>query len=117
MPDDITAISSDELGLLYGLFVAMCEYLDTATALAEIDSAEAEAYRLHVEAKERLRTSGTVQDKAAKTLNNEAYIEAEQESLVATGKAKLLRARLRGYDRCASALSREMTRRLEASAH
>lgn len=111
MPDDITRISGDQLGTLHAQFVAMADYLEGQVGLADIAAAEEEAYLEHVKAAIRLRKSGTVADKDAKTLNDETFIEAEMSTLRASARAKLLKARLRGYDKCAAALSREITRR------
>lgn len=115
MPPDIAVISSEELGTLHGLFVAFYEYLEEKVALLETDAAEKESYLEHVRAEVRLGKAGTVADKDAKTLNDPRVIEAEQDYLVAAGKARLLKARLRGYDKCAAALSREMSRRQGSS--
>lgn len=115
--DDVTDLGSRELGMLHARFVAVCQWLDTEVARAEIDAARAEAYMKHVAAEVRLSKSGTVADKDAKTLNDSRFSEAELTSLKADAKAKLLRARLKGYERYASALSREMSRReMEARA-
>jgi hypothetical protein len=113
MPDDISHVGADELGELFGRFSAYAAFLEEAVALADIDAGEKEAYLEHIQAKVRLTKSGTVQDKNAKALNSEEYIHCEMESFKAGAKAKLLKARLRGYDKCAAALSREITRRSE----
>lgn len=111
MPDDITSVASDYLGMLHAQFVSYTEYLEAQLALAEIDADEQESYLEHVEAEIRLRKAGTVKDKDSKTKNDLRYIAAEQTALTAKARAKLLKARTRGYERCAAALSREMTRR------
>jgi hypothetical protein len=111
MPSDVTRITNDELGKLHGEFVLMCEWLDWIVAEADLRSASHESYLGHIKAEIRLKKSGTVADKDSKTLNDKKYIEEELKALTLNAKSKLLRARLRGYERCASALSREMTRR------
>lgn len=112
MPEDVTVMGSEYLGMLYARYVAYTEWLESHVALAEIDADEQESYLGHVEAEIRLRKAGTVADKGAKTKNDVRYIAAEQASLAAKAKAKLLKARYKGYERCAAALSREMTRRV-----
>jgi len=112
MPDDVTDLPSDALGTLHAQFVAYTEWMETEVALAEIDSAEADAYLEHVDAEIRLKKAGTVKDKDAKTKNDLRFINTEQAKIIAEAKAKLLKARTKGYERCASALSREMTRRV-----
>lgn len=112
LPDDVTRLGSEQLGTLHAQFVAYVEWLEGETALAEIDADEAEAYLEHVDAEIRLRKAGTVNDKTAKTKNDLRYITTEQAMLTAKARAKLLKARVRGYERCGNALSREMTRRV-----
>lgn len=111
LPRDITQVSSEELGYLYGSFVAYTAYLADQTALAEIDAEKDQGYFDHLKAEVRLRKSGTVADKDAKTLNDPEIQELEQQLLVSQAKARLLKARERGFDKKSNALSREMTRR------
>lgn len=113
MPADISKIAGDDLGELFGQFSAWSAYLEEAVSLADIESEEKSAYLEHVQAKVRLTKSGTVQDKNAKALNSEEYIFHEMEAYKAVAKAKLLKARMRGYDKFVAALSREITRRSE----
>ena len=108
---DPTTLGSHELGALYSAFVAWTEYLEGAWALAEIDAAEAEAYYDRVEAEVRLRKSGTVADKKAKSLNDPTSIEKQMRALTLRAVATLLKARFKGCERTAGGLSREMTRR------
>jgi hypothetical protein len=111
MPNDVTLLSSEELGCLYAQFVAYSEWLSTETSLCRITADELEAYVAHVQAEIRLRKSGTVKDKDNKAQNSPEFIAVEQRLLVAKAKAELLRARFYGVEKCASALSREMSRR------
>lgn len=108
---DPTALPNVELGRLYSEFVAYTEYLESAAALAEINAVEAEAYQEQIGASVRLGKSGTVADKRAKTLCDERYLKAEMRSLELRARATLLKARTKGLERSALALSREMTRR------
>lgn len=108
---DPTTLGSHELGSLYAAFVAWTEYLEGAWALAEIDATEAENYYERVEAEVRLRKSGTVADKKAKSLNDPVSIEKHMRALTLRAVATLLKARFKGCERTASGLSREMTRR------
>ena len=111
MPEDVTLLPSDSLGALHGQFVAYTEWIEVELALAEVSVVEAEAYLDHVEAEIRLVKAGTVKDKDMKTRNDPRFIAAEQTKIIAEAKAKILKARTKGYERCANALSREMTRR------
>jgi hypothetical protein len=112
MPQDVTVMASQHLGMIYAQYVAYTEWLESHVALAEIDADEQVSYLEHVEAEIRLRKAGTVKDKDSKTKNDLRYIAQEQVMLCAQAKAKLLKARYKGYERCANALSREMTRRV-----
>ncbi len=111
MPDDVTALSGEDLGKLHGLFCAWSAYLEDRVALADIDAAEAGGFLDHAEAAVHLKKSGTVADRKAKTQNDPAFIAAQVPALTARAKVKLLKARLAGYEKCAAALSREITRR------
>jgi hypothetical protein len=114
MPNDVTLLASDGIGRLHALFVSYTGWLESELSLAEISADEEQAFFEHIEAQVHLTRAGTVADKKAKTKNDPRYIAAEQKSLVAHARAKLLRARVRSYERCCGALSREMTRRLGA---
>lgn len=116
MPPDVTLLTSGELGKLHAQFVAYVGYMETQLALVEVAAQESAAYLEHVQADVRLRKTGTVPDKNAKSISDPRYVQTEQANLVAHAKAKLLKARVKGLDRSAAALSREMTRRLETNA-
>lgn len=111
MPNDVTLLHSAALGKLYAHFVAYTTFLEAEVALLEVDADGAEALFEHVSAEIRLRKSGTVKDKDTKTLCDPKFIAAEVRLLQARAKAKLLKARVKGYERCSLALSREMSRR------
>lgn len=111
LPDDVTQISGEELGMLHAQFVSFVEWLEAEMVLCELDADENESLLEHVDAEIRLRKAGTVADKAAKTKNDPRYVETELAALSTKAKYKLLKARVRGHERCAAALSREMSRR------
>lgn len=111
MPNDVTELTSVELGRLHAQFVAVVEWLDVARALADISASNAEAFLEHVKSEVRLQKSGTVQDKTAKTLKDKRVFDAEQKFFMKEARAKILKARVGGMEKCAAALSREMTRR------
>lgn len=112
MPADITILTSDELGRLHAQFVAYTGWIEVELSLVEVISDEEEAFLEHVEAEVLLRKAGTVKDKTSKAINDPKYVEAEKVALIAKAKAKLLKARVKGYERCVSCLSREMSRRI-----
>jgi hypothetical protein len=111
MPEDITVISSRELGMLHAQYTAYVAWLEAELATLEITAREDAAFLEHTGALVRLSKAGTVADKGAKTLNDQRYVAAEQAALTSSAKAKFLKVRVSGYERLASALSREMTRR------
>ena len=108
---DAVDLSSDDLGRSYMHHVAYLEFLEREVALLDIDSTEADVYEEQTEALVRLGKVGTVKDKDTKTRLDPAYIEAQLDALEKQAKLKLLRARLKSFERRANALSREMTRR------
>ena len=111
MPEDVTTLGSEELGTLYAQYVAYVQWLETELALCQIGADESDSHLEHIEAEIRLRKSGTVKDRDNKAKQDEKYIAHEQRALMDRAKAKLLAARVKGYERCANALSREMSRR------
>jgi hypothetical protein len=111
MPDDVTALPSQEVGRLYGLYTAMACYYDSLATEAEVQATIAESYRDQLIASVRLTKSGTVADKDSKTTSDDRVIQATHDLLRATAKAKLLRSMCRGQERFANVLSREITRR------
>lgn len=111
LPASLPAMAHDDIGELYGQFVAFTGWIESEVALAETRADETESYFDHVTAEVRLRKAGTVADKDAKTRNDKRVMEAEQAALIAKAKAKLLKTRYKDYERCSAALSREMTRR------
>lgn len=111
LPPDVTLLTGEELGRLHAQMVAMIEWLEWKVAEADSRAATAEAFLEHTKAEVRLRKSGTVSDKAAKTLNDQRVVNAEVSFISFNAKARLLKGRVRGYDKVASALSREMSRR------
>ncbi len=117
MVDDISAVEGDGLGQLYGLFVYWTAYLEEQVCLLDLAASESAGRLDHVKAAIRLKKSGTVADRDAKALNDPEFIEAEMPVFTAQAKAKLLRARLRGYEKIAAALSREITRREKLLEH
>lgn len=110
-PHDVTRLSSDDLGKLHAQFAGYAVYLGARVALARVAAAEEKAYLDHVAAEIRLRKTGTVQDKAAKTINDARFISAEQRKIIAEARYDLLKARMEGYRDIRDALSREISRR------
>lgn len=114
MPEDITEISDVELGRLHGKYNAYLDWLEDQAAYADGVATDQAAYLNRVKAEVRLLKSGTVADKDAKVLTDERVIAAEDALFEAQARKQLLRARVRGCEKCANALSREQTRREKA---
>jgi hypothetical protein len=108
---DAADLTSDDLGRLYLHHVAYLEYLERECALLDIDAAEAEVWVTQLEANIRHKKAGTVKDKDMKTRMDPEFVSADLDRLEKEAKSKLLRARLKSFERRASALSREMSRR------
>lgn len=113
LPPDITKLGSNQLGILHAQMVAMGEWLEWEVAKSDVLATNQSAYLDHLKAEIRLGKSGTVKDKDSKTINDVKYVPEVLKDLQVNARTKLLKSRLRGYEKCAAALSREMTRRTE----
>lgn len=111
LPEDLTALGDRELGKLAGQMTAMGQWLEEQLALADIEHTAHEAHLEQLKARVRLEVTGTVPDKAAKVEADPRVIAAVNETFLKEATFKLLRAKLRGYDKAYTALSREQTRR------
>ena len=111
MPEDITRLGLDEIGKLYAQFVAWNTYASAQCSLMDIVSTEDAVYLVKVKSSLRLKCSGAVKERDAKVEVDEACIAAEQKKLISTAKYTLLKAVATGYEKSASALSREISRR------
>lgn len=111
MPEDVTKLLSHQLGELHGKFASFEAWLLERLALAETDADTADVWLEQVQAQTRLAKSGTVADKNAKAATSPLVMKAKQDLLFLQARAKLLKARVRGFEKLTAALSREMTRR------
>jgi hypothetical protein len=112
LPADITRMSNDQLGKVYGQFVAVAQYADTQLGLIDIDSTDQSYGHLIEEAKHGLTVDGDNKDERAFNLRLNVWVKRKKEiSLERRARMTLLEALIKGYDRAISALSREMSRR------
>lgn len=112
MPDDITLLADEAISALYGHMVAYSAWLDDITAQEEARLAEAEGFLDGLTAETSLGKTGTVSDKKAKAVTSPIIAETQRKVFSYQARAKVLRARVRSYEKMAAALSRELTRRL-----
>lgn len=117
MPADITLLDTSAVSHLMGQMSLVSAHLEEHLALAESAAANSEARLKHLTAEVLLTKSGTVADKNSKALVDPGVVRLQREVLLLQAKARLLRARLRGYEKMAGALSRELSRRLTPEVH
>ena len=112
LPHDITRLTSDQLGRLYGEFSAIAVYAETHAGLSDVEHAD-EEYKYDVgEAREGLQTEGENKEQRTWLLKTNTRVRAMKEQALARRARKVLMAALlRGYEKAINALSREMSRR------
>lgn len=92
-------------------FTALADYASVAAAEADIDLSVAEHVYEHVKSTVRLSKTGTVQDKADKTIIDPQVKAAAQHYFQAEALSKLTMQILRAYERDLATVSREISRR------
>jgi hypothetical protein len=92
--------------------VAWQNFFATQVAQAELEEAEAEADLKLEEAKSMLRTPGKVTDARVKRDADPEVFVARKVYRTARAKRKLLEVTMDNRERCATLISRELTRRL-----
>lgn len=112
LPDDITAVSIQELGKLYGQFMAVSSYAEPQVALADIEHTDAKAHLNFIEAQSGLMSDGSNQQERKWNLQlDPEYRKAQEAERVAYAKFTLLEHLIKRYEKAAASLSRELTRR------
>jgi hypothetical protein len=112
MPADITALSLDQLGRLYGQFSAMAGYAAAQVALSEVDTHEAKSRLGYIEATMGLQSEGkNAQERRWAIEVSDPYVQAEQTWLTCKATTTLLQQLLERYKDGRATLSRELTRR------
>jgi hypothetical protein len=107
----LASVDNGTLGRLMAEFTAAAEYAAYAAAVADINKSIEESVLEFVEAKTRLRKTGTVQHKSDKTAVDPHVVRARAGYLEKEAVAKLSATILKNYERALSTISREITRR------
>jgi len=111
LPYDISIISSEELGKLYGQFACMCQYAKIRLAVRSVRKAISKRRDKMVRATVRLEKNGHDGDKTAKTEIDPRTTEVSLALLTEEGTELLMDAALESYLIGRDACSREMSRR------
>lgn len=112
LPSDITRLTSEQLGRLYGEFVAVASYAEAHLGLSDIVHVETEYQGDVTEATWGLQTDGANKDERTYALKtNHKVRTARETALVKRARKVLLSKLITGYERAINALSREMSRR------
>lgn len=112
LPSDITKLSNEQLGRLYGEFVAVAAYADVHLGLSDIVHVDTEYTSEITEATWGLHTEGSNKDERTFALKTNHKVRTSKEIALTKRARKVLLSKLiSGYERAISALSREMSRR------
>lgn len=118
LPSDITKLTNEQLGRLYGEFVAVASYADAHLGLSDIVHVETEYHGDVTEATWGLQADGSNRDERtfATRINHKVRV-ARETALTKRARKVLLSKLITGYERAINALSREMSRRGMELAH
>jgi hypothetical protein len=112
LPPDITKLSNDALGRLYGQFTAVAQYAEAHASLTDIESTDEEYVYEIGEAREGLSVEGENKEKRVFALRLSQLVQDKKQKALAKRARKVLVAGLlRGYEKAIAALSREQSRR------
>lgn len=112
LPADITKLTIDELGRLYGQFVAIAQYASAQLGLADIDHIEYDYEADQTEAREGLSAEGNnKEERKYNTQLHPTVVRRRQEAFERKAKKTLLITLVDGYKESAKCLSRELSRR------
>ncbi len=111
-PDDVSAISTEELGKLHGQYTTMVDYVRCQLALYDIRHMTTKHNERVTHTLEGLRSKGSsVKEREARGMTSEKSSARSQAHYVRVAEYKLLSAVYEGYLDKKGALSREITRR------
>ena len=117
MPNDISALDSDELSKLFTKLTAWSNYVSGQLSAAQIDEKTIEKKKDFLEAKLFLHkdTSKVKGERVtlikAQVMADEQYMELEEELLKAYAYRKMVEVVYNNFERDVSLVSREITRR------
>lgn len=112
LPADITRLSNEQLGRLYGEFNAVAVYADAHLGLSDIEHTDVDYQADMTEATHGLHVEGSNRDERVFQLRTSPQVRKAREQALAKRARKVLLSKLiSGYERAINALSREMSRR------
>lgn len=111
LPENITYLSSEELGNLFAQFAIMSQYTIQVVAIAAVERAARARIDKFTRARAHLQKTGTIADKAAKVEVDQAVRQTGFELLKGDSTTTLTEALLNSYVIGRDTCSREMTRR------
>mgnify|MGYP001031227077 FL=1 len=115
LPQDLTNVTDEELGLYLSIFTAISSYAEGVVAVTDIDWTTADRVATFAERLEIMRLPKEQQkneDLRYGAINQHQYIrELRKKELQDLSTYKLSAGLLRAYEKSISALSREITRR------
>jgi len=115
LPNDLTAVTDDELGMYLTIFTGMSSYGEGVVANADIDWTVADRVATFAERYEIIRLPKDSQkndDLRYGAVQRLGYIrDLRKDELEKQSTLKMVRAMVSGYDKMLNAVSREITRR------
>lgn len=115
LPVDLTLLTDEALGRLYGQFCLMAQYAQMHLAIRSVEASVRKRVDKVTRSEVRLRTEGTVGEQEAQVETNPAVRKSTYDLLVGEGTETMINALLQGYLIGKDALSREITRRTAAA--
>jgi len=115
-PDDLTEVSSQELGMLMTQFTGYVVYTEYLHTMVSIDCKQLGERLDHTGAKVQLseqvqKTFKNVTDRTASVKVDDEYNKGRETLRSLKGKRDLAKSLLNGYERMVTAISREISRR------
>lgn len=111
LQDDLTKLSSQELGKLLALVTACADYAAYIAAVSDVSRNEAQQSMDLTWARVRMEKSGTVGERDNKTNLDPRMVHSRREFLEREAVARLTAVVSKNYERDLNTLSREITRR------
>ncbi len=112
LPVDITRVSLEEIGRLYGQFIAMAQYASAQLGLVDVDHIESDYEAEQAEARYGLVADGNnATERKYNTQLHPGLMSKAEIKLEKKARKVMLTALVEGYRKSADCLSREMSRR------
>lgn len=112
LPPDITKLSTDQLGRLYGQFAAVEAYANAHLGMADVAETDWETQHDLVDAQAGLQAEGKNRDERAYVRKLDAeVVKKRQTALAKRARRVFLASLVKGYERSITTISREYSRR------